>query len=309
MTLTDHELVFVTGKGGVGKTTVALALALRAAGQGRRVALVEVGGQDRIPRALGRREPAGREIGVLDGVWWQGVDPACALEEWASRVIGSRRLLGPALRSKAFSSFVDAAPGARELVTITKAWELGRPAGERWVKGSRGYDVVIVDAPASGHGIGMLRTPRTFADIARVGPIAGQARKVDELLRDPARAALVAVCLPAEMPVAETIELAGPEGRVARALGRDLDLVVCNAVLPRRFTRDELERVAGADGAVAPEVLEALAERTERAAMHQAQLRRLRGALDAPVKALPFIAAPALSLDDVRDLAAQLDRD
>jgi anion-transporting ArsA/GET3 family ATPase len=299
----DRELVYVTGKGGVGKTTVALAVALAAADEGQRVVLVEVGGQDRVPRALNRRASAGEEVRLLDGIWWQGVDPARALEEWAGRVIRSRRLLAPALRSRAFGGFVDAAPGAKELVTITKAWELGRSAADRWVKGSAHYDLVVVDAPASGHGVGMLATPRTFADIARVGPIAGQARSVQALLEDPARSSVVAVCLPAEMPVAETLEL-GP--RVRQATGRGLDLIVCNAVLERRFSGEEIGRLAGADGAVPAVVLEALAERAERAGTHAEQLERLREGAGVPVTTLPFVAAPALSVDDVRGLATQL---
>jgi anion-transporting ArsA/GET3 family ATPase len=302
--LLDRELVFVTGKGGVGKTTVSLALALTAAARGRRVVLVEVGGQDRVPRALRRAAPQGEEVRLLDGVWWQGVDPTRALEEWAGRVIGSRRLLQPALRSRAFGGFVDAAPGAKELVTIAKAWELGRAPAERWVKGSAHYDLVVVDAPASGHGVGMLQTPRTFADIARVGPIAGQARRVQRLLEDPVRSAVVAVCQPAEMPVAETLEL-GP--RVHRAVGRGVDLVVCNALLSRRFSGEEIGVLAGADGAVPGVVLEALAERAERAAMQEEQLGRLREGVGAPVATLPFVAGPALSLDEVRGLATELE--
>jgi anion-transporting ArsA/GET3 family ATPase len=298
----DRELVYVTGKGGVGKTTVSLAIALAAVERGLRVVLVEVGGQDRVPRALGVAAPAGEEVPVAEGVWWQGVDPAGALESWAGRVIGSKRLLAPALRSRLFTSFVDAAPGAKELVTITKAWELGRPAKERWERGE-GFDLVVVDAPASGHGVGMLGTPRTFADIARVGPIAGQARKVQALLEDPARSAVVAVCLPSEMPVQETLEL-GP--RVAQVTGRGLDVVVCNAVLRRALTSDEIARLSAAGDHVPAPVLEAAAARVERAASQQAQLRRLRRHAGVPVLTTSFVAEPALSLEDVRGLGREL---
>jgi hypothetical protein len=174
-------------------------------------------------------------------------------------------------RSNAFSAFVHAAPGARELITITKAWELGRRT--RWDRRRRGYDLVVVDGPASGHGLGMLRTPHTFAEIARVGPIASQAREVDELLRDPSRSAILTVALPAELPVSETLDL---EGRVRDALRRDVDAIVVNGVLPRRFSGEDVAQVAAVDGAAPSAVLAAVRSHHGQAVAQQAQLRRLR---------------------------------
>ena len=136
------ELAFVTGKGGVGKSTVALAAALAAARDGRRVVLCEVAGQARAARLYGIDAPRpGREAQLEDGLWSTTIDPVVALEEWAGRQIGSRRLVGLLTHSNAFAAFVNAAPGARELVAITKAWELGQ--SERWVKGRDGYDLVV----------------------------------------------------------------------------------------------------------------------------------------------------------------------
>ena len=298
------ELAFVTGKGGVGKTTVALAAALAAARDGRRVVLCEVAGQARAPRLYGLDAPRrGREVQLEDSLWSTTIDPVVALEEWAGRQIGSRRLVGLLTHSNAFAAFVTAAPGARELVAITKAWELGQ--SERWVKGMGHYDLVVLDAPASGHGVGMLRTPHTFAEIARVGPIATQARKVAALLEDPARSALVAVALPAELSVSETLDL---EHRVTDAVGRPLDAVVVNGVAPRRFSAAHVDRLLARDGEV-PAPLAAAARRQHgQAATQQGQLRRLRRHTSAHVTTLPHLAAPHLGVAEVRALADELAR-
>jgi anion-transporting ArsA/GET3 family ATPase len=300
--LDDRELCFVTGKGGVGKTTVALAVAMTAASSGRRVVVCELAAQARAAGLYGQAAaPLGEERHLEDGLWATTIDPVLALEEWAARQIGSRRLVGLLTHSNAFAAFVNAAPGARELVAITKAWELGRD--ERWVKGRAGYDFVVVDGPASGHGVGMLRTPRTFAEIARVGPIASQARRVVELLEDPHRSALLAVAVASELSVSETLDL---EGRVETALGRPLDAVVVNGVLPQRFSADDIERVTSANGAVAPAVAAAARRQHSQESAQRSQLARLRRHVEAPVTTLPLVAAPRLELDDVRALAGRL---
>jgi anion-transporting ArsA/GET3 family ATPase len=297
-----RELVFVTGKGGVGKTTVALALAIAAARDGRRAIVCETSGQDRAAGLFGRSgAPAGEEVALADRLWATSIDPLRTLEEWAGRQIGSQRLVGVLSRSNAFAAFVGAAPGARELLTITKAWELGRH--DRWNRRARGYDLVVVDGPASGHGLGMLRTPRTFAEIARVGPIASQARRVTELLEDQTRSAVIAVAHAAEMPVSETLDL---EQRLHGDFGRHLDAIVVNGLLPKRFTAADIEDLASADGVVPGAVAAAARSQHGQAAVQQGQLRRLRRHATAEVVTLPFVPHASLLLDDVRSLATAL---
>jgi len=301
---TQRELVFVTGKGGVGRTTVAIALALFAARAGRRTILCEVSGQARAARLLrGTPGPPGAEVALRDGLWATTVDPLVGLEEWAGTVIGSRPVARTLAGSSAFGAFLAAAPGARELITMAKAWELGRD--QRWTRTPRRYDLVVVDGPATGHGVGLLRTPRTFADIARVGPIATESRRVAELLEDPARAAIVAVAQPAEMPVSEALEL---EERVPTTLGRDVDAIVLNAVRPRRFSGDEVARVEAAGDGVPVGVLEGVRRSDGVVAEQQRQVRRLRREATAPVVTLPFVASPALEADDVERLSELLER-
>ena len=305
--MTPHSLgdrlVVVTGKGGTGKTTVAAALGLAAAAAGRRAIVCETGRQARVPALFGQAAGhPGEEVALESGLWATTIDPQEALEEWLGRQL-PRRLVHVLVGSGAFGAFVGAAPGARELLTITKAWELGQR--ERWRKGARGYDVVILDAPATGHGVGLLRTPRTFAEIARVGPIAAQARHVDEAIGDPAQTGCVAVALPGELPVTETLEL---EERMTQRLGRGLDAIIVNGVWPRRIARPDLERLAAADGRVPAPAAHAARAAAARVRTQQAQLARLRREAQAPVHPLPFVFTRHLGLEDVRALSERLAR-
>jgi hypothetical protein len=307
--LRNRAVLYVTGKGGVGKTTVAAALGLAAARTGRRTIVCEVAEQDRVSRAFARHgvRPE-QEVELAEGMWAITIDPQRALEEWLGRQLGggpAGRLLG---LSHAFQYFVAAAPGAKELITIAKVWELAQL--ERWDRHKRAYDLVVVDAPASGHGIGMLTTPRTFGEIARVGPIRRQATKVSEMLSDPARTGYVGVALPEEMPVNETIEL---EGRLRDAVGLGLDAIVMNAMWPVRFSASDVTRLRavardGHDEAALGAVRAALAAH-ERVKGQRAHLRRLEAATDAPVRTLPFVFESELGLADYERLARELAAD
>jgi anion-transporting ArsA/GET3 family ATPase len=302
----DKRLLFVTGKGGVGKTTVSAALALAAAERGKRAIVCEVARQERMSRAF-RREGVGfAETELSEGFWAISIDPEDALLEYLQDQIGSRRIASFLFQNRAFEYLAAAAPGVRELATIGKVWELAQL--ERRNRRSALYDLVIVDAPATGHGVGMLRTPRTFRDIARVGPIARQAGRIDSFLRDRSTTGVVAVALPEEMPVTETVELRASLGE---QMGLDFDAVVVNGLYPERFAPSDAERLESPNGAGTPAARAALREALwehHRAREQRSQLRRLKRALESDVVTLPFLFEPELDLDSFERLAGELGR-
>jgi anion-transporting ArsA/GET3 family ATPase len=233
------------------------------------------------------------------------IDPERALGEWLRHQLRSSTLAGVLGHSRIFGLLAAAAPGVAELVTIGKVWDMAQL--ERRTGGSV-YDLAIVDAPATGHGLAMLRAPATYAAIARVGPIARQAGIIAAFLADPAQTAVVAVALPEEMPVTETVEL---ERGLGDELGRGLDAIVVNAVEPKRFSATEAERLSSLDGRGSPgaraAVAAALSERNRAAAQH-AQVRRLRRSATAPVTTLPYVAEPELGVEELERLSRELER-
>ncbi len=321
--LLQRRLLVLTGKGGVGKTTVTAALGLLAADRGLRTIVVEMGEQRRLAELFGVRsedtgaaEYTGAEIELRKNLWSISIDPDRALLEWLQSLGG--RVSGRVLASSGtFQYFAAAAPGAKELISMMKIWRLTQ--GRRATRKRRdGYDLVILDAPATGHALGMLHSPQTFGAIARVGPIASQTKQVGELLSDPARSGYLAVALPTEMAITETLEL---QDGLRRQIARSLDGVIVNGTLPRRFSVAELTRICDLDG-IGPldgsERLDgresvirsaALAARAvhDRANFQHNQLARLRRR-DFEVHSLPFLFVSEVDLPAIEQISAHLSR-
>ena len=223
MNLLDRRLLFVTGKGGVGKTSMAAALALVAAERGRRTLVCEIDAKGDLASAFesGPLSFAAREI--EPGLHAMVMDTEESLKEYLRlqlRVPLVTRI-GPLARS--FDFVASAAPGVREILTVGKlAYEVRE----------QHYDLVVVDASATGHVVGQLAAPAAIHELVRVGLVRDQTRWMLDLLRDPAVTGTVIVAVPEEMPVTETLELSARLGAETEV---DLAAVVVNRVLPELF--------------------------------------------------------------------------
>jgi anion-transporting ArsA/GET3 family ATPase len=300
--LLDKQLVFVTGKGGVGKSTVALALGMAAARRGKRTIVCEVAAQEHTSRVLHRAEVGFHEVEVAENLWNISIDPDESMREYVLLQVKVRAMRDLLFRTKMFTYLAAATPGLRELVTIGKIWELALE--DRKVKGGRSYDLVIVDAPATGHGVAFLETPRTFARIARVGPIKAQAELLDSFICNHRRTGVALVAAPEEMPVNESAML---ERTLTEEVGVAVDRVYMNGLYPERFADDEVERLERAVGAgVSPgaeAAIRAALSQRRRTETQRRQLARLREMVTAPVSTLPFLFRPELGMDDLGELA------
>ncbi|HYY23338.1 MAG TPA: ArsA family ATPase [Thermoleophilaceae bacterium] len=302
----DKRLVLVTGKGGVGKTTVSAALGLLAAGRGKRTMLCEVAEQERMPRLFGAESVGHRELQLAPRLFGMSISPDRAKEEWLHFQLRSSTVAGMLGQSRLFQYLTAAAPGLTELVTIGKVWELAQL--DRVTEGAAPYDLVIVDAPATGHGLAMLRAPQTFAGVARVGPVRRQALKIHAFVCNPEVTGVLAVATPEEIPVNETLELGE---RMREEVGLDLDAVLVNGVYPERFSAEEARLLRSVDGNPSPSAraaLRAALSEYTRAGTQRSQLRRLRRGTPAPVATLPYLFAPAVGRPELEELARELDR-
>ncbi len=227
--LLDRRLLFVTGKGGVGKTTIAAALGQLSASHGRRTLLCEVDAKGNLAGAFETGPTEFRQREIAPRLWAMSMDTEASLREYLRlqlRVPLVSRI-GPLART--FDFVANAAPGVKEILVVGKLCYEVR---------ERHYDLVVVDASATGHIVGQLAAPRAIGDLVQVGPVRSQTGWMLDILSDPAQTGVVIVSTPEEMPVNETLELAG---RLRTETSVDLASVVVNRVLPELFTRGEEE--------------------------------------------------------------------
>jgi anion-transporting ArsA/GET3 family ATPase len=277
--LGSQRLVVVTGKGGVGKTTITAALAHAAARGGRRVLAVEVG-RGRLGALLGASRLAAEPQTIERGLSAATIEPEEALSHFIERVLRFRVLARRLLESTSFQVLAAAAPGLTELLVLHRlmGWVEARRLGRAV------HDVVIVDAPASGHSLPLLEAPHTLRALARLGPVADLLQNAGKLLGDPSATLVCLVTTPEELAVRETIEL---HGALSGRLNLPVAAPIVNALPPRRFGKADAAALTHADG-LHPHVI-AGRWQIERRRQAEAQIEALRRALGAPAVRLPFL--------------------
>ena len=305
--LTDLRLIVVSGKGGVGRTTVSAALARAAASAGKRVLIATSSPADRVGGLFGRR-PVGAEVTwVAPGIDAVNITPEGAIHEYGLLTLRSELVTRALFENRAARAFLNAVPGLDAYALLGKAW--WHTTEEK--NGQRRYDLVLLDGPASGHAPLMLRIPDAIVAAMPKGPLARDAGAIRALLRDPARSAFVIVTLAEELPAREAVELA----TVARGeLGLPLGPLVVNALPSPEADAPALAPLldrlpaAGGDGwnpaLLATLRLAAGARAHRRTADHI--IADLRSRLGLPVVPLPRLLAPDVGPAEVGQLAERL---
>ena len=306
---TQTRLVIVAGKGGVGKTTVAAAVARMAAGQGLNVLIVEIEGKHGLAAAFGT-PPLNYDDRILhlpDGdsrgtgtIRARSLSPDTALLEYLDNQ-GLRKISRRLTRTGTVDVVATAAPGIKDIVLLGKVKQLERQGGA---------DLIVLDAPAAGHAVTFLQSPRSLLDTVSGGPIRVQAEDVLELLTDPTRSRVMPVTLPEETPVNEVVETAFT---LEDKVGIDLGPVVVNGVYPPvdGFDVDAEEAAAAAGIRLRPGEAQALRDaarfRIARHELQQEQLARLADALPLPQLHMPMVFTAEVGPTEITTLARALE--
>jgi Mrp family chromosome partitioning ATPase len=319
--LVDLRFIVLSGKGGVGRTTVAAALARAAQRAGKRVLVAQTDAAERLGHMLGYRDPTA-PIGPVVRTVDRGLDvvnmtPRESLHQYALLVLKYEAVYRALFENRAVRGFLSAVPGLDAYAMLGKAWwHTTEMTGEPGRVGSRRkYDLVILDGPASGHAITMLKIPGAILATMPAGPLAKDARALVTLLGDRTQSAFVVVTRAEELPARETVELVaaaralptGPGGAGALCVGPlVVNALPGHALLEPRVgaVLDRLPRKTG--DATLDEVLELAAVSREQARAASGVLAELARAPGLPMIGLPALPRTSLGPGDIERLAVRL---
>jgi anion-transporting ArsA/GET3 family ATPase len=295
--LLDKRLWIVSGKGGVGKSTISAALALRSARAGRRTLVCEVNTQERIPRFL-ERPPAGPNITLLEeNLWAVDVRPQEAMREYALMVLRFETLYKTVFENRLVRYFLRFIPSLQELVMLGK---ILYHLQEKLPDGKDRYETIVLDAPATGHAITFLNVPQVLLHTVPPGPLARDALKMRDLLVDPQVTAAVLVAMPEELPVNEALEL---HAALRDTVKIRTHAAVLNGTFPERFTEADLEALSEA-----PELHRAARSHHDRATLAELSAMKLERNLQVPVYPVPRIFTSTFGREAIEQVMGHLER-
>ncbi|MBX7147885.1 AAA family ATPase [bacterium] len=298
--LLSKRLILISGKGGVGKTTIALALSLLAAKQGKNTLLVEMNSTERVAPYFGLSSIGHGEVALAPHLTGINLNPHQCFEEYVLMTVKFRGIFDLFINNKYVTHFLNAVPGFNELLMTGKIYDLERQKLKK-ISAKQHYDLIIVDGLATGHGVSAFEVPQIVHDVVKVGPMRSQSENILNLLRDEDRTAFCAVTLPEEMAVVETGELLKT---VKEKLKISLGPVFLNRFHQSPFTQSEAKKINPSDknDAVKPFYLYSDLE-MKRAALneeHGEQLKKLAKGND--IIEVPFLFEPLTRYQDLMAL-------
>ncbi len=298
--LESQRFVFVTGKGGAGKTTLTAALALALAARGKKVLVATSRAQHRLAELLGTPSFTTEIQPLRKNLWGVYLVPEVALREYGALVLKSQRLVTLLFDNRYAEGLFHGAPGLREWALLGKAWF---HTTEKAADGAPRFDVVLFDAPATGHGVDMLRVPKVILSAAPPGRLRTDAERAYSAFQDPSFSAFVVVTLPEELPTNETLELVSV---LDRELGLPVAEIVLNSALEPLFSDDEARALASfgkphGESAVA-QALSIAARRALAERVQAACVERLTQA-GKPLRRIPRLAEGAASHEAALELS------
>ncbi len=303
--ISDHRLVLVLGKGGVGRSTIAAALAGRNAQRGKKTLLFETNANDRFGSYFDKPAVGTEVTELAPNLSAVNTNPAAALEEYGLMILKFKSVYEMVFENRITKAFLRAIPGLDDYAMLGKAWF--HTAEEK--RGRALWDTVVFDLPASGHSVSMLRIPWVITETVPEGPLTRDARTIKQLLCDPKRTCAIIVTLAEEMPVNESIEL---ETKLS-ALGIVPQHVICNQIYPEHFpVGSPVGKVLDtllADPSLPSPLLEVTSHAHlshDRRALNTRYLAELQARAKAPVHELPIVFTPQLSPAQVRALGEKI---
>lgn len=300
--LLDRRFIFVIGKGGVGKTTVAASIAAASAARGKRTLLAMTNTKERLSQILGTPPIGPYVTNVAPNFDAVNMTPQVALEEYGLMVLRVKALYRAIFENKLVRAFLRGTPGIEAWSMLGKAFFHASPP-----RGEPEYDLVVMDAPATGHGLDMLRVPDVIVNVAPPGLLRAEAERALAMFRDPSQSAFVLVSLPEDMPANETIEL---HAALTKELRMSVGAVVVNGVLPSLFASDERPIVEALPGASAGSAVHAATTaaraRSLRERVQDESIALLKSKIPLPFIVLPYLFATPFGKTELHTLADHL---